>query len=505
MTERIFVDTDDIIILDEDRKDVNKVRRDIYRGLNGEEAEVAICVWMYTPKRLEKLRNCIDSIMKYTKHIKFKLVLTNNGGGKEIEEYYESIDYSDKMIIDISTNISSPHGLSVIQRYVKNKFCVEVLNDCIVTENWLDNMLRCINSDESIGMVVPMSTNTSNMQEPCTGNIDLRNHNEIQNFAKTYNISDPLKWEQRMRLMPICGLYRRETLEVAGISDQGYLHEFADDDHCMRIRRAGYKLMLCGDTVVHHDHFMDERNQLLEQSNTNIGRNGYINKFKGLDPWLDFGNFVFPYLSDIKLDNKKDKYKILGIDVKCGTPILDVKNLYRKNGIEMSRINTTAYTQEIKYYTDLLTVSDYVIHNDINMVNNEIEGKYDFIIIGECLNNYSKPILHLERIVNKLEDGGYLMFFLKNINNVNTLLNVIGERRIDGVEEVVMLYYWDVVSKLKEMNIKQIKLFTEKYTSMKDEIETIKESMIRLGIVSEYNKSVTNEWDVYRYCFLIQK
>ena len=44
MTEKIFVDTDDIFISEEDSTSVEAVRKKIYNGMNGEEAEVAICV-----------------------------------------------------------------------------------------------------------------------------------------------------------------------------------------------------------------------------------------------------------------------------------------------------------------------------------------------------------------------------------------------------------------------------------------------------------------------------
>lgn len=507
MVEKIYVNTDDVHITNEDRESVERVRKDIYNSLNGEEAEVAICIWMYTAKRLDKLNNCIDSLMKYTNHIKFKLVLANNGGGDEVEKYYENIDYPDKMIIDISKNIGSPHGASVITKYVKNKYIVELLNDCVVTYNWLDNMLHCIKSDDRIGMVVPMSTNVANMQIPDTGNLDLSNVEEIQKFARYYNNSNPLKWEERIRLMPIVGLYKREALEMAGMADPGYLHEYADDDHCIRIRRAGYKLVLCGDTFVHHDHYehsMPKNTTQIENHNVEMGRRGFMKKFNGLDPWFDFMNVVSPYISNIDIKDSKNQYKLLGIDVKCGTPILDMKNCYRRSGINLEKLNITSYIQDIKYYTDLVTVSDEVIHDDIHNIKNHMQGEYDFIVLGNILNSYYNSLDILKRLINMLSEGGYLLVQLKNLNDISALSTILGEKRSVFEEKVENIYYNDVVYCANLHGISDIKLYTENYADSLG-IENIGKSMLKLGVVAEENKDVIEQWKVKNYWFLFHK
>lgn len=504
MTERVYVNTDDVCVSEEDMKYVERVRRDIYESLDGEEAEVAICVWMYTPKRLDKLRNCIDSVMKYTSHIKFKLVLANNGGGKEIEEYYESIDYPDKMIINISSNIGSPHGASVITRHVRNKFCVELLNDCVVTANWLDNLLRCMKSDDTIGMVCPMATNTSNMQIPDTGDVDIRDQDALQEFAVKYNISDPTKWEERLRLMPICGVYRRETLEMAGIADPGYLHAYADDDHCMRIRRAGYKLMLCGDTFIHHDHFLDGGTTKVEQSNADMGKNGFLRKFKGIEPWKDFLNFVFPYIKQVKIEDIKERYQILGIDVKCGTPILDVKNCYRRSGIDTGKLCITGYTQEVKYYTDLMTVADEVIHDDVHNIKSHLKEKYDFIVLGNPINCYSKSLAVLDELADMLTDGGFFLFSLKNLYNVDTLFALLGEGRPES-GQIEAIYYKDIFDKIGELRLKEATLLREKTAFNLREIAMVRKSLIEIGVIAREHADATEQWEVNNYWFLIRK
>ena len=72
--------------------------------------------------------------------------------------------------------------------------------------------------------------------------------------AALFNKSNPAKWEEKIRLIPTAALYRREVFDTVGLYDAGFMHDFGDDDFTFRVRRAGYKLILCRDTFVHHDH-----------------------------------------------------------------------------------------------------------------------------------------------------------------------------------------------------------------------------------------------------------
>ena len=57
-------------------------------------------------------------------------------------------------------------------RFLRGRYFVGLPYDVLVTTNWLKNMLICMESDERIGFVVPMSDNTSNLQR-LTGHIPI--------------------------------------------------------------------------------------------------------------------------------------------------------------------------------------------------------------------------------------------------------------------------------------------------------------------------------------------
>lgn len=104
--------------------------------------------------------------------------------------------------------------------------------------------------------------------------------------ARVFNNSDPSKWEERVVLLPNVLCSPTALLEKIGYYDtRFYRGEFLDDDISFRIRRAGYKLVYCGDTVTHHYGSITTVSDHLTNS-LDEGRKTFVDKY-GLDAWLD--------------------------------------------------------------------------------------------------------------------------------------------------------------------------------------------------------------------------
>ena len=123
-------------------------------------------------------------------------------------------------------------------------------NDVVVTRNWLENMLGALHSDESVGAVGCLTNRCSYKQ---TVPVEYESIEEMHSFAETFNILNPSKWEQRLKLVGFCFLTKREVVENIGMLEELFSPgNYEDDDYSLRIRLAGYKLLLCRDTFIHH-------------------------------------------------------------------------------------------------------------------------------------------------------------------------------------------------------------------------------------------------------------
>lgn len=413
--------------------------------LANENTEISIIIQAFG--NLDKTHTCIENIFKYT-HMDFELILLDNGTPeRDILEYFESIIYEKKKIIRMTKNITGVYAMDKILHNIESKYIVIIPNDVIVTQNWLENLLVCVESDLTIGMVCSVSTNVSNLQAENLGGF--KSYEEMQEKAASFNVSDPTKWEERIRLIPTATLYRREIFDVVGVYDLGFMHDFGDDDFTFRVRRAGYKLMVCGDTFVHHDHdqkaLPQERLEIMEQS-----RNFFKEKYHGIDAWDDTVNFILEPLKKVKFTDSEKK-SVLALDVKCGTPILDVKNHLRKSNIGIEKCK--AYTTDAKYLIDLQGMSDDVICGDIEQTINCERGKYDIIVLGTALNYYNKPLELIAKLAQLKKENGYIIFSMKNTNSIVDFLKMLGIWPRRNSEYPREMYYNDVFNELSKYEI----------------------------------------------------
>jgi len=408
--------------------DYRLVRGRIYDERTAEK-DFAVTIIVQAFDRLEKTRECIESIFCYTQGVNYKLLLLDNGSKSEdVTEYFKSVAYEFKTIIRINKNITGCYALNAALHFVDTRYVAIVNNDIIVTANWLHNLLVCIESDASIGMVCPVSTHMSNRQEETLGGFD--SLEEMQAKARQFNISNPSLWEEKIRLIPSVVLYRMEILDTVGAYDTGFVHEFGDDDISYRLRENGYKLILCRDTFVHHNHLPNERNTELETIRFAAGRKSFLIKHYGLDAWTDMNN----HLPDIgaflpKIVYQKSFVDVLGVDVRCGNPLLEFSNQLRHYDRDVT-CRFAGYTTQALYYHELCKITQHVTCGAILDIEKR-EEQYDVVVLGEAVNGYQQNVEDvLSRLIKVIRPGGWLICFASDFRLIENKCRMMAQESI---------------------------------------------------------------------------
>lgn len=388
--------------------------------------DVPICSIAVTGyNRLGKTKYCVECILKYTRDIDYELILIDNGSDDGTLEFFQSVQHPNKKIIRVTQN----KGIFLSFRYLVNifegKYLVSISNDVYVTQNWLTNLLKCYQSDPQIGFIAPVSSNVSNLQEV---DLSFSGFDDMQQKAAVFNQSDPGKWEERLRLITVMGIFSREILDNVGITDTAYLHDFGEDDFCVRMRRMGYKLFLCRDTWICHDHDfrnLEDKTQETFQASLEKGRSVYRAKYYGIDAWDDINNFEMMLLEPLDTARLPSEVKALTVDGRCGTPVLEIRNRLRRRGI--TNVQSYAFTTSAKYYLDLQTTDAEVICDRIDFIQQHYtSGTLDVIILGEPINTYPMPIRLLQNLYDFLRPGGLLLFKVRNTDDYRAFLRSIG-------------------------------------------------------------------------------
>ena len=460
-------------------------------------------IWIMGFNRLEKTKYCVECVMNYTQEIDYELILVDNGSEDGTYEYFQTVPFDNKKIIKVTKNIGAFFPMSEVLKVFTGKYLVIVPNDVYVTKNWLDNLLKCYESDKSIGFVVPVSSNVSNLQQI---DLNFKSNDDMQKKAAAYNQSDPLKWDERCRLISIISIFSRHVLDTVGVFDSAFIHDFSEDDLCIRLRRNGYKLILCKDTWVCHDHDfrnMEDKDPEKFQQTLESGRNTYREKHFGIDAWDDINNFEFTLLEPLDKENlPKDRLTILCAEARCGTPMLEARNRLRKRGLTIK--SSYAFTSQAKYYQDLQTIADDVKCERVDFLQAcYANDTFDIIIFCEPINTYSSPITLLQRLYSFLKPGGMLLFKLRNTDDFNTILRAVGIGGMDDNDLPAVLPLNQVRECLKIFGGKNIYIVPELHNLDEEDKKTL------LALLRSIKQNADNN-DLIRvltkdYCFKVIK
>lgn len=422
----------EIIIKDTTSKSMPKIsdelhimREDMANLLIDDEAPL-VTIILTAYNNLEKYtKKCVECLLKYTKNVDYELILLDNGSSDGTLEYFESIPYAKKKIVRVNHNVGASYGGTFAASQYRGKYLVYLANDVYVTKNWLLNMVKCAESDPKIGMVTPQSDYISNMQSVDWDYIDF---DDMQKKAEAHNISDMKKWEERIRLITIGTMYKKACWDMIGVSDYGFIHDFGDDDLAFRVRRAGYKAILCKDVFVSHVGKIDDKGAEIAKKSLAKGREDFKKKYFGIDAWDDVNNFEQAMLSLLNTEHiqHKEKIKVLGVNVLCGTPILECKNRLRNQG--KFNVELSAYSTQAKYWLDLKTICDGKVEVDrLEYISQYFEDEeFDIIVIGEALNHCISKKEIMKDILRLLNKNGQALVKIKNRKGLVHILENLG-------------------------------------------------------------------------------
>lgn len=201
-----------------------------------------------TYNKLEYNQLCIESIRQYTEPDSYEIIVIDNHSTDGTVEWLKS--QQDIRLILNSENAGFPAGCNQGLTAAKGSSILLLNNDTIVTPNWLSNLNKCLYSSCDIGAVGAVTNSCSNFQSiPC----EYSSVEEMIRFARCVNNSNPELWEDRARLVGYCMLIKAEIINQIGLLEEAFSPgNYEDDDYCLRIRKAGYRLVLCRDTFIHH-------------------------------------------------------------------------------------------------------------------------------------------------------------------------------------------------------------------------------------------------------------
>jgi O-antigen biosynthesis protein len=201
-----------------------------------------------TYDRIDLLMQCLDHIEQHTT-TPYEIIVVDNGSADGTAAAVRRRRGRVRLAVH-PRNLGFARAINTGLMMAKGNTIVLLNNDVLVTERWLDQLLACLRQFPEAAAAGPVTNYISGEQQIDVPYEDVA---DMPAFAAMHNCSDPQKWRLTDRLVGFCVAFPRTTLEQIGYFDEGYeIGNFEDDDWVARLRLQGKRMVIAGDTFVHH-------------------------------------------------------------------------------------------------------------------------------------------------------------------------------------------------------------------------------------------------------------
>ncbi|MBO9605457.1 MAG: glycosyltransferase [Paenibacillaceae bacterium] len=388
-----------------------------------------------TYNKLDYTQACISSIRQYTEPGTYEIIVIDNQSGDGTRDWL--LEQEDIRVILNDDNAGFPRGCNQGIELARGDYILLLNNDTIVTTHWLTNMLACFSSDDTIGAVGTVTNSCSNFQEIP---VKYRDMDEMQRFAAKYNVSNPLLWEERLRLIGYNLMIRRGVMNRVGPLDEQFTPgNYEDDDLSYRIRREGFRLLLCKDTFIHHFgsvSFGEQRERFQRLLETNGRKFAAKWDFEAAhDTHIRFD------IVDLIRKARNEPHRILEVGAKAGGTLMKARYHYpnaklfgieeREGSARSIGLFATALQGDVKMMYEMLPA-----------------GYFDVLFIHNQFHRFPDHLAVLKRARELLKPDGVLLATVPNLQQPHVLYALL-----DGTirrEQLAALTYAEIMGLLHE-------------------------------------------------------
>ena len=419
-----------------------------------------------TYNNLDKTKDCIESIRKYTDKDSYEIIVVDNNSTDDTKLFLKEQD--DIKVIFNESNVGFPMGCNIGIANAEETYDILLLNnDTIVTKNWLSNLKKCLYSDEKIGAVGAVSNNGANLQEV---DFTYNNFDEMQNLASKNNISDVKKWEEKVCLIGYCLLIKREVMDQLNGLDEGYTPGYIEDnDLSLNIIKLGYRLMLCHDSFIHHYLGTSFRKDEDKFNKIILKNRDYFEK-----KW-NFNVFAFDITKNNSIFLADSPNDVLDYNCGIGTSLLRIKYLFPN--IKIIGLEKDVFKREIAEHFGTIV-------KDLD----ELNQKFDTIFIGNALETEEKPLYFIHKLKKYLKEDGVIIGEISNIASSKNIMLLLDNE-----------WYYHNFTKQNHFTKKDLQTMFNNEGYKEEVIYPFKENLEDKNEISKKNKDAINYYYSFKF------
>ena len=180
---------------------------------------------------------------------------STDGSLEYLEDWHPEVE-----LVRLTKNYGFAGGYNRGLKHVDSKYTVILNSDVIVEKYWLDPIFDMMNTDKEIGIVQPKILSLEKRNEfeyagAAGGWLDTlgypfcrgRIFDALEEDNGQYNTTEEVFWASGAAMV-----VRTKLFKALGGFDKDYFAHMEEIDFCWRVKRAGYKVMICANSTVYH-------------------------------------------------------------------------------------------------------------------------------------------------------------------------------------------------------------------------------------------------------------
>ncbi|WP_457640689.1 glycosyltransferase [Persephonella sp.] len=212
--------------------------------------KVSIIILSYNKGELT--RRCVKSIIDRSFYPNYEIIIVDNASkDKTTKKILKELEKNKRVkVIYNKKNYGFAGGNNIGMKKSTGDFLIILNNDTVITPGWISRLVYHA-SDKNTGLVGPVTNNIGNEAK-----IDLEYSNLEEMEEKAFEYISK-HWGKKLeldRIAAFCWIKRREIYEkIGGFDEKFFPAFFEDDDYCLRVKKAGYKIFCAEDVFIHHE------------------------------------------------------------------------------------------------------------------------------------------------------------------------------------------------------------------------------------------------------------
>jgi GT2 family glycosyltransferase/glycosyltransferase involved in cell wall biosynthesis len=210
-----------------------------------------VSILIVTSDSQEFLRPCLDSVRRMTQHPNYEVVIVDSHSSDGTPEIIRQYANADRRIHAhfLAENRGFAGASNEAARQCRGEFLLLLNADTIVTSGWLHRLMRILETDSTAGVATPVTNLSANETKIDFSYWDLATLEEFAKALATRRAGE----RSEIAVAPLfCAMVsRRLWLSLGGLDERFQAGMFGDDDFSLRVRKAGFRILVAEDCLIH--------------------------------------------------------------------------------------------------------------------------------------------------------------------------------------------------------------------------------------------------------------